>query len=130
MAGLPNDIAQFMDACIPSLELLEVLLWLRQHKHGTSQAVAKVMATSHHSILRGFAHLTRCGLARVEGDGVEYAATTQLSHLIDRLADEYMNRRLEVIHHLYGRSRSANTFKDFADAFIIRPVPPRPGGDP
>jgi DNA-binding IclR family transcriptional regulator len=104
MARLPEDISRFIDVCIPSIEQLEVLLWLRQRGRGTASEVARILATSSRSVSRGFDHLIEAGLVHPDRDGVRYAAPPPLDQVIERLAAEYAHRRLQVIDHLYGRT--------------------------
>jgi DNA-binding IclR family transcriptional regulator len=117
-----------MDACIPSLEQLEVLLWLRRHGHGTARELARVLATTHDSIARRLAHLMQMNLISTAGDEVRYSPPPALGQLVDRLAVEYSERRLQVISHLYGRSQG-NPAQAFSDAFNLRPRPRPPQED-
>jgi hypothetical protein len=123
MAGIPDDLSRFMDACIPSLEQLEVLLWLRRHGHGTGREIARAIATAPDSVAKRLAHLAQMSLVSTEGDMVIYGPPQALALLVDRLAVEYSERRLQVISHLYGR-HPVNPAQAFSDAFDLRPRQP------
>lgn len=123
--GLSDAVQRFVATHVSSIELLEVLLLLRQHEGREWRAadVAREIGSSLMSIRDRLASLAaRRIIAQREGDDdlwYRYAPEGEARRLIDDLAKAYKERRLSVIDLIYARS-SPSDIETFSDAFRFR----------
>ncbi|EYF03359.1 Hypothetical protein CAP_5691 [Chondromyces apiculatus DSM 436] len=115
---------RFVSMHVSSIELLEVLLLLRQSadKEWRAEDVARVIGSSMMSIRDRLANLSARNLvaAREGSDDIwyRYAPEEDLARVIEEVAALYKERRLTVINMIYAR-QAAGDIESFADAFRI-----------
>lgn len=123
--GLSDAVQRFVAAHVSSIELLEVLLLLRQNEGREWRAaeVAREIGSSLMSIRDRLANLAaRRFVAVREADDdtlYRYAADGDLRKVIDDLAKAYKERRLAVVDLIYARPQPSD-IETFSDAFRIR----------
>lgn len=123
-SSFPEDVKQFIERNLDSLEELEVLLFL--HRQPSAALTAEALATaiytnptSTHAKLRALQHK---GL--VEARESEHATTFQYlpsspkARFVDRLATLYAERRVAVTNIII--SKPLPNIQAFADAFDFR----------
>lgn len=126
MAGdlIPEEVKQFIAERIDSVELLEVLLFLRVHpeREWRADEVSKEFRSSPVSISKRLADLhTRELLFLNEGFPPRYRYSPRTNKLIvsvDRLAEAYASSRARVIDLIF--SKPADKLRHFSDAFKLR----------
>lgn len=121
---IPDDIRQFILSSIDSIAQLEALLLLRAHpqQKWNVAAVARRLYITEQEALPLLAHLCEQGLL-VPSDpkAVEYAyqpQSTQLTQLVDRLAELYAKHLVPVTNLIHSKPRTR--IQEFADAFRLR----------
>lgn len=121
---IPESVRRFVSMHVSSIELLEVLLLLRQSadKEWRAEDVARVIGSSMMSIRDRLANLSARNLvaAREGSDDIwyRYAPEEDLARVIEEVAALYKERRLTVINMIYAR-QAAGDIESFADAFRI-----------
>ncbi|WP_168057765.1 hypothetical protein [Candidatus Manganitrophus noduliformans] len=126
MAGdlIPEEVKQFIAERIDSVELLEVLLFLRANSEREWRAdeVSKEFRSSTVSISKRLADLhARELLFLNEGSPPRYRynpRTNKLVVAVDRLAEAYALSRARVIDLIF--SKPADKLRHFSDAFKLR----------
>lgn len=118
--GLPDDVRRFIRECIDSVELLHVLLMLRdnEERRWTPELLSAELRSSPQSIGRRLEHLRQHRLAVLEPDGYRYGATRNVDRVVQRLADLYRERRTTIIDVIF--STPADPLQSFSDAFKVR----------
>ncbi len=121
-AGLPDDVARFIDEHVHSVEQLEVLLALRAEpeREWTADELSAVVATSPASVSLRLADLGDRGFVARGSvpDSFRYAAPAHTARVIDALADCYGRLRVRVISRIF--SKPSEGARSFADAFRLR----------
>lgn len=126
MAGdlIPEEVKQFIAERIDSVELLEVLLFLRANpeREWRADEVSKEFRSSTVSISKRLADLhARELLFLNEGSPPRYRynpRTNKLIVAVDRLAEAYVSSRARVIDLIF--SKPADKLRHFSDAFKLR----------
>ena len=120
--GIPDDVAQFIRDHIDSIELLEVLLLLRERSGDvwSAETVARELRINPVSTTTRLEKLTSLDLLADQGDAsYRYApATSAIDTLIQRVAECYRERRVTMITMIF--SKPSDSARDFADAFRLR----------
>jgi predicted transcriptional regulator len=114
---LSEELASFIEAMIPSVWALELLILIRSDPHrawAPKSLVAALRASDRlvADILQAFG---RSGLVTEEGDGVRYRPSLAVDGLCAELEAAYRERPVSVINAIV-RQRSA-ALNTFADAF-------------
>jgi hypothetical protein len=121
-SGIPDDVAEFIADHIDSVELLEVLLLLRERSGEvwTDESVARELRINPVSTAARLKALAARGLlSSTDAVAFRYApATTSLDTTVRRVAECYKERRVSVITAIF--SRPNEHVRIFADAFRIR----------
>lgn len=119
---LPEDVAQFIADHIDSIELLEVLLLLRERagEEWTDETVARELRINPVSAAARLKTLAaKKLLSSKDAVAFRYApATATLDTTARRVAECYKERRVSVITVIF--SRPSDNIRIFADAFRIR----------
>lgn len=118
--GIPDRVAQFIQAHISSVEQLETLLLLRTDpgRPWSSREVGASLRTLPESIDLRFRDLQEHGLVEPDGEGWRIAAAVD-GRVVDELADCWKARRVAVIGLIFAEPGD-DPARSFADAFRIR----------
>ena len=119
---LPEDVRQFLNQYIESVEQLEVLLllWRTPERGWTSDEVATAVYSHPSSVVRRLAMLLGQGLLREREPGCfQYAPRTgELHAAVTHVDHMYRERRVAVITLI--ASKPIENVRAFSDAFRIR----------
>jgi hypothetical protein len=121
---IPEEVKQFIAERIDSVELLEVLLFLRAkpEREWSADEISKELRSSTVSISRRLADLhTRELLFLNEELPPRYRyspRTNKLVVTVDRLAEAYASSRARVIDLIF--SKPTDKLRHFSDAFKLR----------
>jgi hypothetical protein len=118
--GIPDRVAQFIQAHISSVEQLETLLHLRSDpgRPWSSAEVGASLRTLPASIDMRLRDLQEHGLVEPDGEGWRIAAGVDV-RVVDDLADCWKARRVAVIAMIFAEPGD-DPARSFADAFRIR----------
>ena len=118
--GIPDRVAQFIQAHISSVEQLETLLHLRSDpgRPWSSAEVGASLRTLPASIDMRLRDLQEHGLVEPDGDGWRIGAGVDV-RVVDDLADCWKARRVAVIAMIFAEPGD-DPARSFADAFRIR----------
>ena len=117
---ISDPVRQLIARHIVSIEQLEILLLLREHR-ARAWSPAEVndrIQSSLPSVSDRLADLVRRGLFRRDDDGFRYDAPADQDVIIAELAGEYRDRRYSVIDLIF--SKGSGKLKVFADAFRVK----------
>lgn len=119
-SGISEDIKQFVFAHVDSVELIEVMMLMRERKSQkwTAEALSHEMRGNALSVANRLETLTRIGVV-VKDENSEYLyqpQTTDLETLVDRLATAYKVRRHQILELIFSPMKRA---RNFADAFLL-----------
>lgn len=119
MADIPEDVRAFVRSSIDSVELLNVLLLLRENaeRDWTAEELSAELRSSPGSIARRLAHLQRRRLAASAAGRYRYAAAARADALVQRLLELYHERRTTVIDLIF--SSPPDPLRSFSDAFKV-----------
>jgi hypothetical protein len=119
VGDFPEDVRRFVRTSIDSVELLHVLLLLRDNpeRQWTAEELSAELRSSPHSIERRLAHLRRHRLAVSSSGLYRYAAPAKSDDLVQRLLELYRERRTTVIDAIFA-SRP-DPLHSFSDAFKV-----------
>jgi hypothetical protein len=117
---ISDPVRQFIARDIVSIEQLEILLLLREHRaRAWSPAeVTDRIQSSLPSVSDRLADLVRRGLLRRDDDRFRYDPPADQDVIIAELAGEYRDRRYSVIDLIF--SKGSDKLKVFADAFRVK----------
>jgi hypothetical protein len=121
---LPAPVRQFVIECIDSVEQIEVLMFLREHraKAWDATAVSRELRSAPESVAKRLKDLQLRKLIVQESlPDLSYRYLPQsekLGQLVDALAEEYRTRRFTIINLIF--SKPADALRTFADAFKIK----------
>lgn len=124
MAGrLPDEVTEFLHAHVGSVELLEVLLLLRDEREQAwaAAAIAERLRRSEQSIATRLELLAGDGLAVRSAEGYRYAADGKVGDTVAELARCFATRRAAVVEEIYAADDDRDPAQSFADAFRMRP---------
>lgn len=119
-----TDVLDFIVKKVESIEQLEVLLLLREHRDRvwTARQVNDVIRSSDQSITHHLNKWTNSGLLslkdRTSGTYVYLPSSRELDSTVGKLAEFYRDRRVTVIEYIY--SKSLRKIHMFSDAFKIK----------
>ncbi len=122
--AFPEDVRQFIVENINSVEQLEVLLLLREHRDEfwAPEGVGKALCTAPAAALLRLTDLRGCRLVAPKEGGEQLyryePGTPERDALVGRLAAAYKERRVSVINLIYSKPHSH--VQAFADAFKLR----------
>jgi hypothetical protein len=124
---ISDQLSRFIAAHIVSIEQLEILLLLREHRGRafSQEELNQVMKSSETSVRSRLADLQRRRLVAREGTRFRYQPAPELEPVLAELASAYAERRYTVIDLIFGRSN--DKLRVFADAFKVRTG--KKGGD-
>ena len=119
----PPELKKFLQDHFDSIELLEVLLFLRQHRDRTHDAVSvsSELRSAPESVAKRLRDLELRKLLVREGSTERFRyhpQTEKLERLVSELAEAYREKRFSVINLIF--SKPATALKDFADAFKLK----------
>lgn len=125
---IPSDVADFIRERIPSVSILESLVYLQARPDAwmSAREVSEGLRTSAHAERQNLETLASNGLvkSRTSGEAVyQYApASSDLRRVAERTADSYRQRRVAVIELIYAPrpQRSHDAAAAFADAFNLK----------
>jgi hypothetical protein len=121
---LPEDVRNLITDHIESVEQLEILLLLHQHRSRvwTADSVARELRIAPISAGERMDELARASiLSRTQGSPVEYRyapGSPSLDAAVTGLARAYSERRVTVINFIF--SKPVDKIRTFADAFRLR----------
>ena len=123
-------LKQFIFEFVDSVELIEVLLLIRNHSEKWFSAIqiSAELRSNPKSITNRLGKLANIGLLEQDSDKDLFRfkpETTQLSALVAELSNEYLLRRHAIFELIFSSSKTA---RQFADAFIVN-KPNKPNGD-
>lgn len=123
-SGLPEDVRRFIIDSVDSVEQLEILLLLHQHRDRAwdAEAVARELRVSPLSAGERLRELAADGLLEKRGGKpAEYRyapASPKLDEAVRGLVTAYAERRVTVINLIF--SKPVDRIRTFADAFRFR----------
>jgi hypothetical protein len=116
---LSDRVRKFIFQSIDSVELLEVLLYLRQHFQEWKNAdhVSRELRSNRDSILSRLEFLESLGLLEKKDQLYRYfPLTPEQDETVSRVAEDYKTKRHQILELIFSPSRQA---KQFADAFLF-----------
>lgn len=116
-----EEIKQFLFSHIDSVEQLDTIALMRQHKEKwwTARAISEELRTSAASVSNRLKVLQGTGLIIASEDSTSFRyspRTPELGRLIDDLAEIYKVRKHTVLQLIFSPMKRA---RNFADAFVI-----------
>lgn len=119
--SVTTEVLEFIDACISSVEELEILLllWSTRDRGWSADQVSQELRTSTMSAERRLKSLGEAGLLRqYDGNLFQFSpASSERDRLVGEVANAYRGFRVRITERIYNKP---NTLKSFADAFIVR----------
>jgi hypothetical protein len=117
---ISDQLARFVASHIVSVEQLEILLLLRQHRDRalTASELNDVIRSSESSVGSRLVDLERRGLVRREQTRFRYQPPSELEELLSDLAAAYAEQRYTVIDLIFAKGN--DKLRVFADAFKVR----------
>jgi hypothetical protein len=116
---IPESVRKLIAEHIDSIEQLEVLLLLREHR-GRTWTVAELsehIRSSLTSVRGRLDGLVRRGLVEERSPNYQYAAAGELDAAVAELGRTYLERRFTVIDLIF--SKPNDKLRAFADAFRV-----------
>lgn len=110
--GIPESVVNLLHSAIGSVEQLESLLLLRNHRTSTFNEVqlAEKLYSSESAAKATLAALVQSGFLKSEENGYyRYAAPPELDQLVEELERLYKSRRVTIISTIYNRPDGENT---------------------
>ena len=119
-AVIAQSVRRLIAAHIVSVEQLEVLLLLREHRDRswTVEQVNDRISSSPSSVASRLVDLERRGFVRHDGTGFRYQGSTIHETALTELAAAYAERKYSVIELIFARA--TEKLRAFADAFRVR----------
>lgn len=119
MGDFPVDVQRFIEQNIRSVEVLHVLLLLRDtpEREWTASELSIELRSSPSSISVRLLNLQRRGIVTARSELYRYAATGDLDTLVQRLLELYRERRTTVIDLIF--SSPIDPLRSFSDAFKL-----------
>lgn len=121
-------LKQFIFEFVDSVELIEVLLLIRNHADTWFSAaqISAELRSNPTSISKRLSRLANIDLLEQNGDQFKFAPQSkELKEIVNELANEYLLRRHRIFELIFSSSKNA---RQFADAFIVNKSN-RPNGD-
>jgi hypothetical protein len=125
---ISEPVRQLIARHIVSIEQLEILLLLREHRarSWTPAQVNDRLQSSLLSVTARLDDLAGRGLLHRDSDQFRYDATEELEAVVAALARDYCERRYSVIDLIF--SKGSDRLKVFADAFKVKKKKGDPNG--
>jgi hypothetical protein len=116
---IPDSVRKFIADHIDSVEQLEVLILLREHRDRaiTVEAINTQIRSSTTSVRGRLDALVRRGLVEQEGTVYRYAPPAELDGVMAELTRNYAEQRFTVIELIFARP--TDKLRAFADAFRV-----------
>lgn len=121
-------LKQFIFEFVDSVELIEVLLFIRNHseKWFSAAQISMELRSNPDSILNRLSRLATIGLLEQNKDLFRFhPKSSKLNEISSELSNEYFLRRHAIFELIFSSSKTA---RQFADAFIIT-KPNKTNGD-
>jgi len=121
-AGLKQFIFEYVD----SVELIEVLLFIRSNsdKWFNASQISAELRSNPTSIANRLSRLANIGLIEEDNDLIRFLPNNdELKAIVTELSNEYLLRRHRIFELIFSSSKTA---RQFANAFIVNK---KPSGD-
>ena len=125
--NFPESVRQLIFDHIDSVELLEVLLFLRLHsgRRCTSDMISAELRSNPQSVSNRLNALADSGLVqREEGDFIYSSKNESLDNSVALLAELYKVRRHKILELIFSPLKKG---RYFAEAFVV--MPPKKDSD-
>lgn len=123
---ISGNLKQFIFEYVDSVELIEVLLFIRSNsdKWFSASQISAELRSNPTSISNRLARLANIGLIEQDNDRIRFRPeTNELIDTVTELSNEYLLRRHRIFELIFSSSKTA---RQFADAFIVNK---KPSGD-
>jgi hypothetical protein len=120
------NLKQFIFEYVDSVELIEVLLFIRSNsdKWFSAAQISTELRSNPTSIGKRLAHLSSIGLIDQNQDQIRFRPVSEeLKNTVTELSNEYLLRRHRIFELIFSSSKTA---RQFANAFIVNK---KPSGD-
>jgi Mn-dependent DtxR family transcriptional regulator len=120
------NLKQFIFEYVDSVELIEVLLFIRSNadKWFSATQISTELRSNPTSISNRLSRLSNIGLIEQNQDQIRFQPENdELKNIVTELANEYLLRRHRIFELIFSSSKTA---RQFADAFIVNK---KPSGD-
>lgn len=128
---ISEKIRQFIFEQIDSVELLEVLLFVRSHKDKdwSAELLAHEMRSSANSVSRRLENLKRLGLIQENKTDPNlyryHLRNSELEEVLEELNDTYKVKKQKILELIFSPLKKG---RHFANAFVVNP-PKKDGED-
>lgn len=124
-AGIPEEVRQFVENYISTLDQLEVLLLVSAlpDREWTVGDVDNVVRSSFAVVRERLEGLVNAGMLSKGGDPAVYRyqpKTNEMAHTISALSSAYKLSRHRIVELIYSPTRSREPLTNFSDAFRFR----------
>ncbi len=113
------NLKQFIFEFVDSVELIEVLLLLRNNsdKYFSAAQISAELRSNPTSILNRLSRLANIGLLNQDKDMFKFQPESEeLKTITNELSNEYLLRRHSIFELIFSSSKNA---RQFANAFIV-----------
>lgn len=119
MADFPEDVRDFIRDNIDSVEMLHVILLLRENpsRAWSIDELSAELRSSPNSIGWRLEHLQKRRIVGRTADAYRYVATARIDAAVQRLLECYRERRTSVIDAIF--SSKPDPLQSFSDAFKL-----------
>ena len=120
---ISGNLKQFIFEYVDSVELIEVLLFIRSNsdKWFSASQISAELRSNPTSISNRLSRLANIGLIEQDNDRIRFRPeTSQLTDTVTELSNEYLLRRHRIFELIFSSSKTA---RQFADAFIVNKKP-------
>lgn len=132
VADLPEKLRLFIFQYIDSVEVIEVLIYLKSNsaQWQTADDISRELRSNRVSVLGRLSALKRMGLVEEKADGDGYfrffPKSSELGELVHQLLEEYRVRRHKLLGLIFSPTKEA---LKFANAFMLGKDSGSEGGD-
>ena len=120
---ISGNLKQFIFEYVDSVELIEVLLFIRSNsdKWFSASQISAELRSNPTSISNRLSRLANIGLIEQGNDRIRFCPeTSELTDTVTELSNEYLLRRHRIFELIFSSSKTA---RQFADAFIVNKKP-------
>ncbi len=120
---ISGNLKQFIFEYVDSVELIEVLLFIRSNsdKWFSASQISAELRSNPTSISNRLSRLANIGLIEQDNDRIRFCPeTSELTDTVTELSNEYLLRRHRIFELIFSSSKTA---RQFADAFIVNKKP-------
>lgn len=117
------NLKQFIFEYVDSVELIEVLLFIRSNSDTWFSAaqISAELRSNPTSITNRLSRLANIGLIEQDKDLIHFKPESdELKNLVTELSNEYLLRRHSIFELIFSSSKTA---RQFANAFIVNKKP-------